>query len=99
MKYTVVVRAKLKSDRQAMKQYHDDVTKATRAQAQQAGDLTHRVFQDPKDPAAFLGIDEWSSLEGIQKFSSSPQIQEFFGKLFAGPPEVTVWVDSDWNQW
>lgn len=95
----MVVRAKLKGDRQAMKQYHDDVTKATRAQAQQAGDLTHRVFQDPKDPAAFLGIDEWNSLEGIQKFSSSPQIQEFFGKLFVGPPEVTVWVDSDWNQW
>ena len=99
MKYTVVVRAKLGGDQSAMKRYHDEVTKATRAQAQQAGDLTHRVFLDPQDPSAFLGIDEWSSLEGIQKFSSSPQIQEFFGNLFAAPPDVTVWVESDWNAW
>lgn len=99
MKYTVIVRAKLKGDQAAMKKYHDEVTKATRGAAQQAGDLTHRIFLDPRDPSAFLGIDEWNSLEGIQAFSSSPQIKEFFGNLFAGPPDVTIWVESGWNEW
>ena len=32
-------------------------------------------------------------------FASNPQIQEFFGRLFAGPPEVTLWADSGWNKW
>lgn len=99
MKYTVTVRARLKADQAAAKKYHDEVTRATKDQAKQAGDLSHKIFLDPQDPKAFLGIDEWSSLEGIQKFSGSPQIQEFFGKLFEGKPDVTVWVDSDWNQW
>jgi len=99
MKYTVTVRARLKESPAAAKKYHDDVTGATKDQAKQAGDLTHRVFLDPQDPKAFLGIDEWSTLEGLQKFAASPQIQEFFGKLFDGPPEVAVWVDSDWNKW
>ena len=44
-------------------------------------------------------MDTWSSLEGLQKFAGSPQIKDFFGKLFEGEPEVRVWVDSDWNRW
>ena len=46
-----------------------------------------------------LRNDTWSSLEGIQRFAGSPQIKEFFAKLFDGEPEVRIWVDSDWNQW
>jgi quinol monooxygenase YgiN len=99
VKYTVTVRARLRQDQAAAKNYHDEVTRTTKDAAKKAGDLTHRVFLDPRDPKAFLGIDEWSSLEGIQAFAGSPQIKEFFGKLFDGEPEVHVWVDSDWNAW
>ena len=99
MKYTVTVRARLREAPAAAKKYHDDVTRATKEAAQKAGDLTHAVYLDSKDPRAFFGVDTWSSLEGIQSFSASPQIREFFGKLFDGEPEVRVWVDSDWNQW
>jgi quinol monooxygenase YgiN len=99
MKYTVTVRARLKADPAAAKKYHDEVTRATKDQAKQAGDLTHKIFLSAQDPRAFLGIDEWSTLEGLQKFSASPEIQQFFGNLFDGRPEVTVWVDSDWNEW
>ena len=98
MKYTVTIRGRLR-DQAAGKKVHDDVTRATKDMAKQAGDLTHAVYLDPKDPKAFYGVDTWSSLEGLQKFSSSPDIPAFFGKLFDGPPEVRVWVDSDWNQW
>ena len=99
MKYTVTVRAKLRGAPADAKRYHDEVTAATKAAAKQAGDLTHAVYLDPRDPTAFYGVDTWSSLEGIQTFAGSPQIREFFGKLFEGQPEVRVWVDSDWNQW
>ncbi len=99
MKYTVTVRARLKGDAAAAKALHDRVTGSTKDAAKQAGDLTHRVFLDPRDPKAFLGIDEWSSLEGIQGFAGSPQIKQFFADLFEGEPEVRVWVDSDWRQW
>jgi LuxR family maltose regulon positive regulatory protein len=60
---------------------------------------SEQIYLDPQDPKAFLGIDTWSSVEGFQKLASSPQIQEFFGKLFESEPEVHVWVDSNWNQW
>ena len=99
MKYTVTIRGKLREGQAAAKKYHDDVTRATKEAAKQAGDLTHAVYLDPKDPRAFLGIDTWAKGEGLQKFAGSPDIRDFFGKLFESEPEVRVWVDSDWNQW
>jgi quinol monooxygenase YgiN len=99
VKYTVTVRARLKQDQKASKDLHDRVTGATKDAAKQAGDLTHRVFLDPQDGRAFFGVDEWSSLEGVQRFAGSPEIKKFFADLFEGEPEVRVWVDSGWNQW
>lgn len=99
MKYTVTIRARLKKDQASSKAFHDQVTGATKEAAQRAGDVTHRVFLDPQDPKAFLGIDEWSTLEGLQAFAASPDIKRFFGDLFEGEPEVRVWVASDWNAW
>jgi quinol monooxygenase YgiN len=99
MKYTVTIRGRLREAQPYAKKYHDEVTRATRDAAKQAGDLTHTVLLDPNDPKAFYGADTWSSIEGIQRFAGSPQIREFFAKLFEGDPEVKIWVDSDWNQW
>ena len=99
MKYTVTVRARLREAPAVAKAYHDQLTRATKDAAKRAGDLTHAVYLDPQDPQAFFGVDTWSSLEGIQSFAGSPQIREFFAKLFDGEPEVRVWMDSDWNQW
>ena len=99
MKYTVTVRARLRGTPAEAKKLHDQVTGATKDMAKQAGDLTHTIYLDPQDQKSFLGIDTWSTLEGLQKFAGSPQIKEFFGKLFEGEPEVRVWMDSDWNQW
>jgi len=99
MKYTVTIRGRLRESPAGAKKYHDDVTRATKDSAKQAGDITHDVYLDPQDQRAFLGVDTWSSLEGLQKFAGSPQIKDFFGKLFEGEPEVRVWVDSEWNRW
>jgi quinol monooxygenase YgiN len=93
------VRAKLKGDAGEIQAIHDSVTSATRDMAQQAGDVSHRIFLSPNDPRAFLGIDVWTSGEAFQRFGSDPKIQEFFGQLFEGAPEVTLWEESGWNQW
>ena len=96
---TVIIRARLRGDPAAARKLHDQVTAATKDMALAAGDLSHRVFLDPADPGAFLGIDEWRSAEAVQAFASSPQIADFFGQLFDGPPDVSVWASSGWNEW
>jgi quinol monooxygenase YgiN len=96
---TVTIRGRLKGGPDAARQLHDQVTGATREMAVAAGDISHRVFLNPADPNDFLGIDEWQSAEAMAPFASSPQIQEFFGNLFEGQPEVVTWVPSGWNEW
>lgn len=96
---TVIVRARLRADQAAARELHDQVTSATREAAVAAGDLSHRTFLNPADPSDFLGIDEWRSPEAFQAFAGDPQIGEFFGRLFDGQPEVTVWIASGWNEW
>ena len=99
MSVMVTVRARLKADPQSTQKLHDEVTAATQSMAKAAGDLSHKIFLNPQDSRDFLGIDEWQSAEAFQKFASDPKIAEFFGQLFDGPPQVTVWTNSGWNQW
>ena len=96
---SVVVRARLRGNPAAAKKLHDDVTGATREMAQAAGDISHHIFLNPTDPSDFLGIDVWKSADAAMAFAGNPQITEFFGNLFEGQPEITVWAKSDWNQW
>jgi quinol monooxygenase YgiN len=98
MAVTVMVHAKLR-DPASAQALHDQVTGATKDAARAAGDLSHRTYLDPNDPTRFVGIDVWQSGEAFQAFASDPRIAEFFGGLFDGQPEVTVWVDSGWNAW
>jgi quinol monooxygenase YgiN len=99
MSVIVTIRARLKAEPESLQALHDQVTAATKEMAQAAGDISHKVFLNPQDRRDFLGIDEWQSAEAVQQFSSNPQIVEFFSQLFEGPPEVSVWVNSGWNQW
>ena len=95
----VTVKGRLRDDPEAIKQIHDGVTAATKEMAQQAGDISHRVYLNPQDGRDFLGIDEWESADAIQSFSANPQIQEFFGQMFEGMPEVTIYQGAGWNEW
>ncbi len=99
MAVTVTIRARLKQDSQSSQALHDQVTAATKEMAKAAGDISHRVFLNAQDRRDFLGIDVWKTAEAIQAFSSDPKIVEFFGQLFEGQPQVTIWTDSEWNQW
>jgi len=95
----VTIRGRLRDDPQAIRQIHDAVTTATKEMALQAGDISHRVYLSPLDNRVFLGIDEWESAEAVQAFSANPQIQEFFGQMFEGAPDVTLWEGAGWNEW
>lgn len=99
MAVTVTIRARLKGDAATIRNLHDEVTGATKVMAQQAGDISHHVYLNPQDDRDFLGIDVWESAEQVQAFSSNPQIQEFFGNMFDGAPEVKIFVESGWNSW
>src|SRR5262245_37461063 len=95
----VTIRGRLRDEPGAIRQIHDQVTGATKDMAHQAGDLSHHVYLNPADDRDFLGIDEWESAEAVQAFSANPQIQEFFGEMFEGQPDVTIYEGSGWNEW
>jgi quinol monooxygenase YgiN len=99
MAVLVTIKARLRDDPDAIRKIHDEVTAATKDMAMQAGDISHRVYLNPQDRRDFLGIDEWQSAEAVAAFSADPQIQEFFGQMFEGAPEVTVYEGSGWNEW
>jgi quinol monooxygenase YgiN len=99
MAVLVTIKGRLRDDSDAIRKIHDEVTAATKEMAMQAGDISHRVYLNPMDQRDFLGIDEWQSGEAVAAFSANPQIQEFFGRMFEGPPEVTVYEGSGWNEW
>ena len=99
MAVLVTTKARLRDDPAAIQQIHDQVTAATKEMAQQAGDISHRVYLNPMDQRDFFGIDEWQSAEAVQTFAANPQIQEFFGQMFEGQPEVMIYEDSGWNAW
>lgn len=99
MSVFVTVRARLKGDPKNIQKLHDQVTTATKEAAKAAGDISHHIYLNAQDSRDFLGIDEWQSAEAFQKFSGNPQIQEFFGQLFEGQPQVTIWTNPGWNQW
>jgi quinol monooxygenase YgiN len=99
MTVLVTIRGRLRDEPEAIQAIHDGVTAATKEMARQAGDISHRVYLSPQDGRDFFGIDEWENAEAVQAFSANPQIQEFFAQMFEGPPEVTIWSTTSWNQW
>ena len=99
MAVTVTIQARLKQDPLSSRTLHDQVTAATKELAKAAGDISHKVFLNAQDNRDFLGIDEWKSAEAVLAFATDPKIVEFFGQLFEGQPQVTIWTDPGWNQW
>jgi hypothetical protein len=57
----------LKNDPAASKALHDEVTRATKDMAVQAGDVGHLIYLGGQDARDFLGIDEWKSAEAFQQ--------------------------------
>ena len=62
--------------------------------AKSLGDLSHMVYAplDPSgsEPGAFLFLDVWNSMDGLNQFFANPHVQEQAGQLFAKRDPV-VW--------
>ena len=92
MPFYTTVRARLKdADPQAAMEAHNGVVARIIGTTQANGGSGHKVFANVEDPADFLAMDTWDSMEGMQKSYGDPTIQAEIGSLFEGPPEVKVW--------
>ncbi len=90
--YTVVVKARLATDDPDLNQQaHDAVAGGSQEDAMAMGDLSHFVFLGMEDPQEFLAIDVWDNLENIPAFFENPDVQDAFGSIFEGPPEVATY--------
>lgn len=93
MAYITTVRGRLRSNDPAeAMQAHNDIVDRLRPRGEPFGGVGHHTFVDPQDPQAFLAIDDWESVEGLQRFMGDPSVQAEIGGLFDGPPDVTVWA-------
>ncbi len=59
------------------------------------GAIGHQAYLGTQDPRAFLAVDSWMNLEGMQQFMADPKVAEAFGNLFEGTPDVTVWSEAE----
>ena len=67
MAVKIVIRATLKgNDVGAIRKIHDEVTSATRHMAQEAGDISHHVYLNPRNPRDFLGVDRLTAFRPEQ---------------------------------
>jgi quinol monooxygenase YgiN len=70
------------------------------AAARALGDLSHMVYvpldhgQVGGEGGAFLILDQWNNLDGLQQFFANAQVQEQAGRLFSQRDPV-VWAPAD----
>jgi quinol monooxygenase YgiN len=97
---TVIGTAPLAQDLSSSKSAHDSIFTDFRAEAARLGDLGHSIFVDAASPTDVAFVDAWSSKEGFMAFGAEPDVMARDGKLFAGPPAVSVVsLRSGWTMW
>lgn len=93
MAYITTVRGRLRSsDPAEAMRLHNEIVDRLRPRGQPFGGVGHHTYVDPADPQAFLAIDDWTSVDGLQQFLGDPTVLADFGQLFEAMPEVTVWA-------
>jgi hypothetical protein len=103
--YVVLVRGELFTDDIGEAQaYHDNLASGGEQSAKDAGDFGHDAMLGTTllgtTENAFLGLDRWNEIEGLQAFYSDPTFAEAFGMLFADPPTVETFRHRpDWHGW
>ena len=96
MPFYTTVRATLKDkDPEQAKAAHNAVVDKLLGKTQAAGGLSHLAYANPQDPAEFLAMDTWQSLEGMQEAFGDPETQAAIGGLFEEMPEIKVWMPRE----
>jgi hypothetical protein len=90
MAVLVTIRGQLPDDPETIRNLHDEVTAATKEMVLQAGTSPTGCTATPR-----MTGSSWVSTSGrtprpCRSSRPTPQIQEFFGQLFEGAPEVTI---------
>jgi quinol monooxygenase YgiN len=98
MRYIVTVRGNLKGGSEQARQAHDDIVSRISPMGRPMGNTSHQTYLNIQNPNEFFAIDVWDNLEAIQKLYSDPNLASEFAKMFAEPPQVTVWGDAGWLQ-
>jgi len=101
---TVYTRGTLAGDLATARTRHEDIVRAGQPLAVKAGDLGHHVMLGTGEPSGgkdeFLGLDEWTSLDGPRTFFADPDFQAGLAQLFAEPPVHEMYQrKSDWHGW
>ena len=96
MQYITIVRGRLKdADAAAAQRAHDTIVDALRPRSEPLGAVGHQAYTDPQDPGAFVAVDRWSNVEGLQHFLGDPAVQQQLGSMFDGQPEVSVLAERE----
>ena len=96
MQYITIVRGRLKdADQAAAQRAHDSIVDSVRPRSEPMGAVGHQAYVDPQDPGAFVAIDRWSNIEGLQQFLGDPSVQAQLGSMFDGQPDVMVLAERE----
>jgi quinol monooxygenase YgiN len=96
MQFITIVRGRLKdADQAAARDAHNTIVDALRPRSEPLGAVGHQAYADPQDPGAFVAVDRWSSIEGLQQFLGDPSVQQQLGSMFDGQPEVSVLAERE----
>ena len=83
---------------------HDAVAMGGQEAAMMAGDFGHDALLGTtllgSTENEFLGIDQWTNLDGALAIYGDPKFQAAFGMLFAAPPSLELFAKrDDWHGW
>jgi quinol monooxygenase YgiN len=96
MQYITIVRGRLRdADEHAARDAHNAIIDELRPQSEPLGAVGHQAYTDPQDPSAFVAVDRWSSIEGLQQFLGNPNVQQRIGSMFDGAPDVSVLAERE----
>lgn len=98
-----VIRAVVRSPEAAIAAFRQVGTAGLR-DARRRGQVSHEIFfrmGPPGAPGEVIGLDSWSSLDGLVEHYSDRAKLAPLGEAFAGPPDATVWEQpaGHWSEW
>ena len=101
-KYVGIIRAVVKDPHAAVAHFAKTLPQNVR-NARRRGQLSHELFVRmgaPSEPVEILGLDTWSTLEGLVEHYSDAKSMEGMDTLFAGAPATSVWEHvTGFNEW
>lgn len=102
-RYVGLLRAKVTSAEAAIEGFAKVMSGAIR-DGRRRGQLSHELYvrlAPPNEPVEILGVDTWSSLDGLKEHYADQSHMAPIGASFAGAPTATVWEQApgQWSEW